>query len=57
MAKALFGIRHELTAHASLFAEPFFKKFGWIVRERETVGEGDAAIARAVMAKTLDPSS
>jgi putative acetyltransferase len=43
----------ELTAHASAFAEPFFKKHGWVVRERETVGTGDAAIVRAVMAKTM----
>jgi putative acetyltransferase len=47
----------ELTAHASAFAESLFKKFGWVVRERETVGEGDAAITRAVMAKALPPSS
>jgi GNAT superfamily N-acetyltransferase len=42
----------ELTAHASAFAESFFKKIGWFVRERETVGTGDAAIVRALMAKT-----
>jgi putative acetyltransferase len=43
----------ELTAHASVFAESFFKKAGWVVRERETIGTGDAAIERAIMAKTL----
>ncbi len=42
----------ELTAHASAFAESFFKKVGWFVRECETVGTGDAAIVRALMAKT-----
>jgi putative acetyltransferase len=43
----------ELTAHTSAFAESFFRKRGWVVRERETFGAGDAAITRAVMAKTL----
>jgi len=43
----------ELTAHASAFAESFFKKVGWIVREWGTVGTGDAAIVRALMAKPL----
>jgi putative acetyltransferase len=42
----------ELTAHASAFAESFFVKVGWFVRERETVGTGDAAIVRALMVKT-----
>jgi putative acetyltransferase len=43
----------ELTAHASAFAEPFFKKRGWVVRAREAVGTGDAAIVRAVMTQSV----
>jgi putative acetyltransferase len=44
-----------LTAHASLFAESFFKKRGWIVDERETVDRYGVAIERAVMSKRLTP--
>jgi putative acetyltransferase len=44
-----------LTAHASLFAESFFKKRGWNVDERETIDRYGVAIERAVMSKTLPP--
>jgi putative acetyltransferase len=42
-----------LTTDASLFAESFFRKQGWILDERETVIRFGIAVQRARMSKTL----
>ncbi len=42
-----------ITAHASLLAEPFFIKHGWIVDERESVVRAGVDLPRAAMSKTL----
>ena len=42
-----------LTTHASRFAEPFFRKHGWNVDERETVIRFGVGIERARMSKAL----
>ncbi len=46
------GLTH-LTTHASRFAEPFFRKHGWSVDERETVTRFGVGIQRARMSKIL----
>jgi putative acetyltransferase len=43
-----------LTAKASLLAEPFFKRHGWVVDEREVVVVSGVAIPRAAMSKRLE---
>ncbi len=45
----------QLTAKASLLAEPFFKRHGWVVDEREVVVIGGVEIPRAAMSKRLLP--
>jgi putative acetyltransferase len=46
----------ELSAHASLLAQPFFAKHGWIVDNHEVVERNGVAIPRAAMSKRLAPS-
>jgi putative acetyltransferase len=43
----------KLTAKASLLAEPFFERHGWVVDEREVVVVGGVEIPRAAMSKRL----
>lgn len=43
----------QLTAHASLFAKPFFKKRGWVIENHETIIRGGVEIPRAKMSKLL----
>ncbi len=44
-----------LTAHASLLAQPFFAKHGWIVEKHEHHVRNGVALPRAEMSKTLNP--
>jgi len=46
------GLR-KLTAHASLLAQPFFKKHGWIVDAHEIVERRGVELPRAAMSKSL----
>jgi putative acetyltransferase len=42
-----------LTAHASLLAQPFFVRHGWVIDSHETVVRNGVEIPRAVMSKPL----
>ncbi len=42
-----------LTAHASLLAQPFFVKHGWLVDNHETIVRNGVTIPRAEMSKQL----
>ena len=42
-----------LTAHASLLAQPFFKKHGWVIEKHETVVRNGVNVQRAEMSKIL----
>ena len=42
-----------LTAHASLLAQPFFERHGWVVDKHETVARNGVELPRAVMSKEL----
>lgn len=43
----------QLTAHASLLAQRFFERHGWIIDEHETVVRNGVEILRAAMSKLL----
>jgi len=43
----------KLTAHASLLAESFFQKLGWVIEEHETIVRDGVDIPRAAMSKAL----
>jgi putative acetyltransferase len=43
----------ELTAHASLFAQSFFAKHGWVTDKTEVIVRNEVEIQRAVMSKRL----
>lgn len=42
-----------LTAHASLLAQPFFKKHGWIVETHESIERRGVRLPRAAMSKIV----
>jgi putative acetyltransferase len=42
-----------LTAHASLLAQPFFRKHGWVIDRYETVVRNGVELPRAEMSKVL----
>jgi len=42
-----------LTAHASLLAQPFFKRHGWAIEKQETVVRNGVVLPRAAMSKVL----
>src|ERR1700733_13775180 len=43
----------QLTAHASLLAQPFFARHGWMIEHHETVVRNGVEIPRAAMSKVL----
>ncbi len=43
----------QLTAHASLLAQPFFKRRGWLIENFETIVRNGVDIPRAMMSKSL----
>jgi putative acetyltransferase len=43
----------QLTAHASLLAQPFFERHGWVIDSHETVVRNGVEIPRAAMSKLL----
>jgi putative acetyltransferase len=43
----------KLTAHASLFAQSFFRKHGWTIDTMETITRNGTTFHRAVMSKAL----
>lgn len=43
----------QMTAHASLLAEPFFLRHGWSVERHESFVRNDVAMPRAAMSKKL----
>jgi putative acetyltransferase len=44
-----------LTAHASLLAQPFFAKHGWVIDEHEAYEKNGVVVPRASMSKRLVP--
>jgi putative acetyltransferase len=43
----------QLTAHASLLAQPFFERHGWVIEKHETVIRNGVELPRAAMLKLL----
>jgi putative acetyltransferase len=43
----------KLTAHASILAQSFFLKNGWVLEKHETIVRGGVDIPRAAMSKSL----
>jgi putative acetyltransferase len=43
----------QLTAHASLLAQPFLERHGWVIEKHETVLRNGVEIPRAAMSKLL----